>query len=400
MESISIDAEPGMATIDDKVVINKENHIGNLESSDPQQAGGDGLSKKGRKRLLMQEMRKDAKKIRKLKDKENKKSSKPRSFRLPSTASASAADGSSTETVNVSRKERKESGKIEFAGLCIKNFTVIIDLNWEEHHTEKALKSLKQQVMYCYGFNKRHLHPASIHLTGVGPLLSTQLVAQNHADNWIGMKISREEYITLDQYSVAYDDDVKAGLKKQLVYLSSDAEETIDTLDTNCAYIIGGIVDRNRLKGITYKKALAQGLRTAKLPIKENYAIAATHILTVNHVFEILLNYEASGGWRKAMEAVLPQRKHAKALTGVKQQGKDGDNCDDENDDDDEEEHEGVEENEEATINVGTANGASDEIVLLESDSQAQTESIATHSVPTYDAEVIPNDISLLPTDN
>ena len=107
---------------------------------------------------------------------------------------------------------------------------------------------------------------------------------------------------------------MKAGAKKQLVYLSSDAEETIETLDVNCAYIIGGIVDRNRLKGITHEKAVAQGIRTVKLPIKENFGLGATHILTVNHVFEILLNYGASGGWRQAMELVLPQRKHAVAI--------------------------------------------------------------------------------------
>jgi tRNA (guanine9-N1)-methyltransferase len=114
------------------------------------------------------------------------------------------------------------------------------------------------------------------------------------------------------------------------VYLTSDAEETIESLDKNCAYIIGGVVDRNRLKGITYKKATAQGIRTAKLPIKENYALSATHILTVNHVFEILLNYGSTGGWKKAMEAVLPQRKHAKAKGGEGEG--EGEGADDEDD--------------------------------------------------------------------
>ena len=284
-------------------------------NSDGQLTEGDGLSKKGRKRLLKQEFRKDAKKVKKLKDREKRKGSNSRSFRVASISTVEHTQkGSTVEIKTTSRKERKQSEKVEYAGLCMKNFTVIIDLNWEEQHTEKALKSLKQQVMYCYGFNKRHTNPAHIHLTGLGPLLTQQLVTQNCADNWVGMKLDQEEYITMGDYSIAYDDDVKAGLKKQLVYLSSDAEEILETVDRNCAYIIGGIVDRNRLKGITHKKAVAQGLRTAKLPIKENYALAATHILTVNHVFEILLNFGPSGGWKKAMEAVLPQRKHAKAL--------------------------------------------------------------------------------------
>ena len=297
-----------------------------LANDHPAPDNVDGLSKKGRKRLLKQEVRKDAKKLRKDKDKEKKKGSNSRSFRISAVSEVTDADG-----VRISRKERKEASKAEFSSLCLQNFTVIIDLNWEEHHTEKALKSLKQQVMYCYGFNKRHTLPSLIHLTGLGPLLSEQLVAQNHADNWLGMKMTRSEYISLtDDYSLSYDEDVKAGLKKQLVYLTSDAEETIESLDKNCAYIIGGVVDRNRLKGITYKKATAQGIRTAKLPIKENYALSATHILTVNHVFEILLNYGSTGGWKKAMEAVLPQRKHAKAKGSEGELEGEGEGADDE----------------------------------------------------------------------
>lgn len=304
------------------------------EGATPDQVliAGDVLSKKGKKRLMRQELRKDAKKLKKEKDKEKKKGTNSRSFRISATIANTTNDG-----VAISRKERKESCKAEFSNLCLQNFTIIIDLNWEEHHTEKALKSLKQQVMYCYGFNKRHTLPAFIHLTGLGPLLNEQLVAQNHADNWLGMKMTQLEYINLtDDYSLDYNDDVRAGLKKQLVYLTSDAEETIEVLDKNCAYIIGGVVDRNRLKGITYRKATAQGVRTVKLPIKENYALSATHILTVNHVFEILLNYGSAGGWQKAMEAVLPQRKHAKAISdttatnaeGVDQLGEEEDDID------------------------------------------------------------------------
>jgi tRNA (guanine9-N1)-methyltransferase len=319
-ECSSSDVEAAAPLIGDQVTASM------LVADHPAPVIVDGLSKKGRKRLLKQEVRKDAKKLRKDKDKEKKKGSNSRSFRISAVSEITDADG-----VRISRKERKEASKAEFSSLCLQNFTVIIDLNWEEHHTEKALKSLKQQVMYCYGFNKRHTLPSLIHLTGLGPLLSEQLVAQNHADNWLGMKMTRSEYISLtDDYSLSYDDDVKAGLKKQLVYLTSDAEETIESLDKNCAYIIGGVVDRNRLKGITYKKATAQGIRTAKLPIKENYALSATHILTVNHVFEILLNYGSTGGWKKAMEAVLPQRKHAKAKGGEGEG--EGEGADDEDD--------------------------------------------------------------------
>jgi len=98
---------------------------------------------------------------------------------------------------------------------------------------------------------------------------------------------------------------------QRLVYLTSDAEETLTTLEPDTAYIIGGIVDRNSLKGATALKAQSQGVRAAKLPIKEHVAMAATHVLTVNHVFELLLHYQRCGSWGDAIAAVLPQRKGA-----------------------------------------------------------------------------------------
>lgn len=57
--------------------------------------------------------------------------------------------------------------------------------------------------------------------------------------------------------------------KERLVYLSSESENVLESLNQDDVYIIGGLVDHNRLKGITHKTALEQGLRHARLPIDE-----------------------------------------------------------------------------------------------------------------------------------
>jgi len=72
---------------------------------------------------------------------------------------------------------------------------------------------------------------------------------------------------------------------------------------------IGGIVDRNRFKNLTYHKASNQYIRTAKLPIQEYFHLTKTHILTVNHVYEILLNFSKSNNWYDALKQVIPARK-------------------------------------------------------------------------------------------
>lgn len=100
-----------------------------------------------------------------------------------------------------------------------------------------------------------------------------------------------------------------AGEREKLVYLTSDSPNTLTTWDRSAIYIIGGIVDRNRLKGATYEKALAQGIATARFPLQEYVTLGSTPVLAVNHVFDILLEFQHTNDWRAAFAKVLPQRK-------------------------------------------------------------------------------------------
>lgn len=210
-----------------------------------------------------------------------------------------------------SKNDRKLKEAEEYVARCAGNFSVIIDCDWEDKHSESTLKSLTQQIMFCYGINRRHECPVPLYMTGVGPKVTANLNKSNF-HNWNGVTIESCDYLTLPQFSVSASDASitdTANRPKQLVYLTSDAEETLETLEPDCAYIIGGIVDRNRHKFATFNKAKAQNVRVAKLPIKENFALAATHILTVNHVFHILLNYAKYKDWVRAIKEVMPNRK-------------------------------------------------------------------------------------------
>lgn len=98
----------------------------------------------------------------------------------------------------------------------------------------------------------------------------------------------------------------------QIVYLTSDSPDTLTVLSPNTSYIIGGIVDKNRHKGLCYKRACELGIPTAKLPIGEYMTMQSRSVLAINHVVEIMLKWLETGDWGEAFLAVIPKRKEAK----------------------------------------------------------------------------------------
>jgi tRNA (guanine9-N1)-methyltransferase len=107
----------------------------------------------------------------------------------------------------------------------------------------------------------------------------------------------------------------------QIVYLTSDSPNTLTVLSPNTSYIIGGIVDKNRHKGLCYKRACELGIPTAKLPIGEYMTMQSRSVLAINHVVEIMLKWLETGGWGEAFLSVIPKRKEAR----LKKKGGDGD---------------------------------------------------------------------------
>ncbi len=118
----------------------------------------------------------------------------------------------------------------------------------------------------------------------------------------------------------------------ETIYLTSDSPNTLSTLSPYSTYIIGGLVDKNRHKGICYKTARTRDIKTAKLPIGEYLEMSSRKVLATNHVVEILLRWleEASGpegeegAWGRAFLRVIPKRKGGK-LRGQEEEGDEDD---------------------------------------------------------------------------
>ncbi|XWS19292.1 hypothetical protein CRYUN_Cryun31cG0003300 [Craigia yunnanensis] len=195
---------------------------------------------------------------------------------------------------------------------------IVVDLEFSHLMTHSEIHSLVQQIMYCYAVNGRCSFPAHLWLTGCQGEMETQLQRLPGFDKWI---IEKEK----QSYIQAFSDQ-----KDNLVYLTADSETVLDELDPTKVYIIGGLVDRNRWKGITMKKAEEQGILTAKLPIGTYMKMSTSQVLTVNQVIEILLKFLEIRDWKASFFQVIPQRKRSEADLENCQEV-DGEECKEEN---------------------------------------------------------------------
>ncbi|KAK6360754.1 tRNA (guanine(9)-N(1))-methyltransferase [Orbilia blumenaviensis] len=204
-------------------------------------------------------------------------------------------------------KKRKNNRKLERKSkrLAIK---CIVDCSFDDYMMDKEVASLGAQVSRCYSDNRIAKFSMDLWITCVNKRLRSHLHLM-HGDKWASW---RKIHVTDTDYEIAAD-DIQSG---SIVYLSSDSDETLETLDEGKTYIVGGIVDKNRYKGLCFNKAVGQGLRTAKLPIGEYIKMTGRVTLTTNQVVEIMLRWLELKDWKAAFEAVIPMRKKKKQPPG------------------------------------------------------------------------------------
>lgn len=176
--------------------------------------------------------------------------------------------------------------------------------------TDNEIISLAQQLVFSYGFNRRQEHPAMIYWTSFSGKLENNIRTKYPGwENWKhGLTINDKPFIELFP-------------KESLVYLTADSPNIITTLVESDIYIIGGIVDHNRLKRITMNKAEELGVRTARFPF-ENYTIMESRkVITVNQVVELILRYLHTNSWEDSITNTLPKRKKAQLIDHSEEEG-------------------------------------------------------------------------------
>uniref|UniRef100_A0A182W561 tRNA (guanine(9)-N(1))-methyltransferase n=1 Tax=Anopheles minimus TaxID=112268 RepID=A0A182W561_9DIPT len=192
-----------------------------------------------------------------------------------------------------SRKELKRR-KISYADASIE---VVIDLSFDQMMIDKDVAKCVKQLLRIYTLNRRSERPVPLHFAGIekGGAVERHLARNDGYRHW-DVRFSHEHFMQLFEPST-------------LVYLTSESDQVLDKLEPGCVYVIGGLVDHNKYKGHCYQLAQQKGIRHARLPLAEHLVIKTRTILTINQVFEILLNLHMGKEWQKTLLQVLPARK-------------------------------------------------------------------------------------------
>ncbi|KXT02933.1 hypothetical protein AC578_10602 [Pseudocercospora eumusae] len=222
--------------------------------------------------------------------------------------------------------------------------TFLIDCDFDDLMRDGERISLASQVTRCYSDNKHAPYRAHLTICSFTGKLRERfdtVLTQNYkgwkgvrtfdtnfsdvaekAKEWMAAEDQGNKMAGVFEKYANIDDEAKQKLKDQgeVVYLSSEADEDLMELKPYSTYIIGGLVDKNREKGICYKRARKAGIRTAKLPIGEFMEMQSRKVLATNHVNEIMIKWLECGDWGEAFVKVIPKRKGGK-LKGEKDEG-------------------------------------------------------------------------------
>ncbi|KAJ8683236.1 hypothetical protein QAD02_019028 [Eretmocerus hayati] len=177
---------------------------------------------------------------------------------------------------------------------------VTIDLSFDDLMIEKDLAKLIKQILRCYTLNRRALAPLQFSLSSFQGKSLEEMRKHNGYENW-DVKFIPDSYLEVFP-------------RDKIVYLTSESENVIEELDTNSTYVIGGLVDHNCQKGLCHKLAVANGVRHGRLPLDKYLQMKARKVLTIDHVFEIILRVTEGKTWQEAFLLVLPERKNAKVV--------------------------------------------------------------------------------------
>jgi len=172
---------------------------------------------------------------------------------------------------------------------------VVLDMSYDDMMSNKDLCKCSSQILRCYGVNRRMENPMQLYFCSYEGKIKETMAKHNGSEFW-------DIKYMADSFDKVFE-------KNEIIYLTSDSSNILDSIDESKVYIIGGLVDHNSCKGASLKLAEDLGIAHARLPIDEYINMKTRKILTINHVYEIISKVVSGISWKEAFVGTLPKRK-------------------------------------------------------------------------------------------
>ncbi|XP_040579505.1 mitochondrial ribonuclease P protein 1 homolog [Lepeophtheirus salmonis] len=171
---------------------------------------------------------------------------------------------------------------------------LVIDLSFLKTLKEKHARSfIHSELFYGISWNKNARSPYAIHLTEFDPSCEHCCYLKDtypHLfDPLSPVLITEKSYLDLFP-------------KENLLYLSPDSKQDLNSFRGSDIPIIGAIVDPSGNQPLTLGKAKKQGIRHARLPMKKMIGLNAR--LNVDHMIAIMCEWKNSRDWLSAFRFV------------------------------------------------------------------------------------------------
>lgn len=177
---------------------------------------------------------------------------------------------------------------------------VVVDLSYDAMMPEKDAADCVDMCLRIDTANRRSEKPFLIHYTGFRPDGSVQKhLKRNSYRHWAG-RFNTEHFMKL------FD-------TKKLVYLTSESDNVIETLEPSNIYVLGGLVDHNKHGNQFLRLAEEFGIQHARLPIFEHIIINSSTVLKIDQVFKMISFMNAGKTWKQTLVKIMPSMRYTLA---------------------------------------------------------------------------------------
>lgn len=176
---------------------------------------------------------------------------------------------------------------------------LVFDCSFSSEMTARENKETAKQLAHCFGLNRKHLQPFSLHYCGMDKQSLLWPLLQNTIPTLTKKPLPLQIY---------EEDACEVLPRDNLVILTPDSPNVLDKYNYDDHYVISGIVERGDKKPLTLAKAKRLNIRHARLPIDKYRRCRVHKALTLDQVLRVMLEVKQSKDWDAAFKHV-PSRK-------------------------------------------------------------------------------------------